>query len=261
MAMRPAGSRVGANVEYLTDPPFEIDYANPRRMADEMTDGLIERVGSIDGPAGLEWVAARLGLSLTDMSAPLKVRNAIIESLEARDGSQGALLLAAIAHVCPGVAAEMAAPALGRLRRRGVEADIPSGLGEYEFAQAQLERRTRRDFYSFGLRRPGQESVEIGFFSTKRGKQSGVLHSGVLTKPMREADAQEMMKRIEEPGVDRSKAMPISAEELTAALREASASTTGSDETVTFELWFALRALARALDVDFAILPVPRLYI
>jgi len=261
MAMRPVGSPVGANVGSLTDSPFEIGYPNPRRMADEMTDGLIERVGSIDGPAGLEWVAARLGLSLTDMSAPLKVRGAIIESLEARDGSQGALLLAAIAHVCPGEAAEMAAPALKRLRRRSVEADIPSGLGEYDFAQAQLERRKRRDFYSFALRRPGQESVEIGFFSTRRGKQSGVLHSGVLTKPMREADAQEMMRRIDEPGADRSKAMPISARELAAALREAAASTTGSDETVTFELWFALRALARALDVDFSILPAPRLYI
>jgi len=252
---------VNANVGSLTDPPLEIDYPDPRRMADEMTDELIERVGSIDEPAGLEWVAARLGLSLTDMSMPLEVRTAIIESLEARDRSQGPMLLSAIAHVCSGEAAEMAAPAVGRLRQRGVEAHLPAGLGEYEFAQAQLEKRKRRDFYSFALRRPGQESVEIGYFATGRGKQEGVLHSGVLTKPMAEDEAQALMERIEEPGVNRSKAVPISAEELAAALREASAGTTGVGQTVTFELWFALRALARALDVDFDMLPLARLYI
>lgn len=226
-----------------------------------MIDELIEHVGSLEGAAGLEWVAARLGLALTDPDAPLEVRTAVVECLEARDGTQGALLLAAIVEVCPGAAAQMAEEGVSRLRQRGLQADLPSGLGEYELTGAQLEKRKRRDFYSFVLRRPGETSLEIGYFSIKRGEQRGVLYRGVLTKPMREDEANEMMDRIEDPDVDSTKAKSISAEQLAAALREASARTIEVEGNVEFELWFALRAIARALDVDFAVLPDARLYI
>jgi hypothetical protein len=226
-------------------------------MAEELIDELIGHVGSISGPAGLEWVAARLGLSLADTSVPLQVRSGIIEALEARDGEQGAMLLAAIAVLGEGGADEMAREAVKRLREKGVEADLPSGLGEYEFVQAQLEKRRRRDYYSFALRRPGWDSVEVGFFSTRHGEQRGVMHMGVLTKPMRAEDARALM----DSGADRARTTALSAEQLADALREAAARTADIEENVTFELWFALRALARALGVDFAILPDARLYL
>jgi hypothetical protein len=223
-----------------------------------VADELIEYVGSIEDPAGLEWVAARLGLALTDPMAPPEAPTAVIESLEARRGTQGATLLAAIAQLCPGRAVEMAGGAVERLRQRGVNPDLPQGLGEHEFGQAQLEKRKSRDFYSFSLRRRGGGTVEIGYFSTRRGRQSGVLHSGVLAKPMPEAEAEELMSRIEQPGVDPSRAMRISAEELAAALRRAAACTIRLEGNLEFELWFALAALARALEIDPAILPAAR---
>jgi hypothetical protein len=256
--VRPGARRVGANVDALTDPPLEIEYPDPRKMADEMIDELIGHAGSIDEPAGLEWVATRLGLSLADASVPRDVRYGIVEALEGREGEQGALLLAAIAQESPGEAAEMAVEGAGRLRERGVEADLPRGLGAYEFVQAQLEKRKRRDYHSFSLRRPGQDSVEVGFFSTRHGKQHGVLHAGVLTKPMPADEARALLDVDEEGGGD---AVAMSAGQLATALREASARTAKVKDNVDFELWFALRALARALDVEFAVLPAARLYL
>jgi hypothetical protein len=83
------------------------------------------------------------------------------------------------------------------------------------------------------------------------------MHMGVLTKPMRAEDARALM----DSGADRAKTTALSAEQLADALREAAARTADIEENVTFELWFALRALARALGVDFAILPDARLYL
>ncbi|MGB7587113.1 MAG: hypothetical protein WBM00_00220 [Solirubrobacterales bacterium] len=230
-------------------------------MRDEVahvTDQLIEYIGSLDDAAGLEWVAAKLGLGIADPAAPSGVPAAIIESLEMRHGTQGLTLLAAIAQVCPGKAAEMAEAGAMRLRQRGIRARMPAGLGEHGLDQAQLEKRDDRIFHAFLLRRPGVGSVEIGFFSTRLGEREGTLREGMLTRPMPEDEADTIMRRIEADAQARGQGASISAEDLAMTLRRASAITIELEGYLEFELWFALKALARAVAVDQKILPAAR---
>jgi hypothetical protein len=199
----------------------------------------------------LEWLALKLGVAIVDHLAPSDAPGLIIESLEARHGVQGVTILAAIAELCPREAAEAAGAALERLRRRGLGADLPAGLGEHELEEALMEERDDRDFYAFRLRRPGAQQVEIGHFIVDREEGDGVVCAGNITRPMSEDDASEIMQRI----AGEEKARPISPEELADVLRESAAHTTELEGLLEFELGFALLALARPLGIDPATFP------
>lgn len=203
-------------------------------------------------PDGLERLALEATGPGRDAAAPTELGGLTIEAIEGLGGRAGALLLAAVELLVPGLATA-AREALGRLGASGVPLPgLPAGTGELRLAEAKRYRRQDEDLYLLLLKRPAIAGPQPGarwqVACVPIDREDGTVFEGFLTPADLEGAARDLLEAPEEGAApDPERVAPV---EIGRALRRAAARNRERGWPIRWELGLALPLLARALCDD-----------
>lgn len=183
-------------------------------------DDWLEGAGAPADAHELESLTLHALLHFQDAAAPEGVAEDAVAELEARGDEAAASILAVAGLLLAPPLAEPAQSALGRLRAGGIEVELPAGTGELELAHARRHDHGEGSLHLALLARPGADRVQLAAIAVERGEDGEVIVGGSFTEPVEPDEAEALQD--DPPGLPEDNAgIPISADELHAALRDA----------------------------------------